>query len=981
MASEAHSLQPPSKRKTLPVVQQGVMVTPSRQFSVPVDLAQAPASPSSQPRPGSLSPRDSSPQRSMIGGGAPRLQTAVVPPVTPVVALRSPLSRASARLEHSELPTSSPTKCSTDGRLAAQAAGSVHSLSPSRARLSPESPRATLKGEEQPGAPHLSPRGRDSIGNTLSRSPASPRRSVAPVQGNNFVAPWRVPDSPKGPSRAESNTWPTAAARSSTGKFAVVAQGTGLDSTQGSWSSRAPDSPKVGIREKHNGSLPNWAHPLDSFSGNARGSAKLSPQSPRASGRDDVCSSPLLWCASPRTISASLGSPAPESPRAVLGRDLVSCGGATRSLPTASTQPSPESPRAQIRDSFVATMPSLRCAPLRSPPAASCTQAPDSPREEKDACSHPPPWCVSPRSLPTASGSREVCRTPPKPRPPLSSRGLKNDEDSQKSGDLDATATSCFLVPGDLCAGSDCQSAGNSARPSYLPGAVWEQTVPRMHRDSPLVSSRGSSAESPSSPPAEKIVEEPAVAHAAKQRRSAPDTPKREDGVPREKSEKSKVPHTPAAVQVLPAAPGTPGAQEADGAQPRDEAAAERNSTEASPVPSVARGGEDSDWEFETSATKELWLQPVMQTMRRAALGLINGRASAFCDGCDHISLGSYCAVARALQAMGLKKHSYPFDWTRSPLDGIIRLFETDFAGFLSFALDEDRAELGHLKGNAPWGGSFWHHDVSQPQVRHDFRRRINRLLGDDEVPMLRPRVFVRAVNSTSEVALTIRLHEALRRTFPGGRVYVLMLIDCQPSSGLLRLTDSTLDNVLFCMLRNEKLFEDNGKCWTMERQCECYAEAIALATRYWGGKADASSEIREVASLQQLSSLVMPFEGGKAGSELFFPRRATGLQLPQDLPPSRGMELTQSMKNAASRSSRTCSPRPAGKSVKFNLEDCTYQVYDVDGKEMADDRRPKQAKSTIQSLQGVSCDGTAGAGKKRGRGVSSGDVTSRSTV
>ena len=81
-------------------------------------------------------------------------------------------------------------------------------------------------------------------------------------------------------------------------------------------------------------------------------------------------------------------------------------------------------------------------------------------------------------------------------------------------------------------------------------------------------------------------------------------------------------------------------------------------------------------------------------------------------------------------------------------------------------------------------------------------------------------------------------------------------------------------------------------------------------------------------------------------------------------------MELTQSMKNAASRSSRTCSQRPAGKPVKFNLEDSTYQVYDVDGKEMADDRRPKQAKSTIQSLQGVSCDGTAGAGHCEGHAM-----------
>jgi len=275
----------------------------------------------------------------------------------------------------------------------------------------------------------------------------------------------------------------------------------------------------------------------------------------------------------------------------------------------------------------------------------------------------------------------------------------------------------------------------------------------------------------------------------------------------------------------------------------------------------------------EGGAFAEAWLAPERRKMRRMALGLCEPSTASLVDQCEFISLGCYCAVSRSLQALGLKKLSYPFDWTRSSMAGVIDLVQDEFEDFFEYSLEEDKGPLGRVFGDTSWDGSFWHHDIHSAKVRADFTRRIDRFLGLREVPDTQARVFVRAVNSTSELSDTLRLRKALRRALPKAFCYLLILIDFQPVSGPLRLTGSAGHDTLFYRI-HESLYAQNGAHWSMEKQSEAYAEAIAFATRVWAGRPDAVSRVEEVHNLSLLKSSLMPFEGGKTGSELFFPRR-----------------------------------------------------------------------------------------------------------
>merc|ERR1712110_880361 len=104
-------------------------------------------------------------------------------------------------------------------------------------------------------------------------------------------------------------------------------------------------------------------------------------------------------------------------------------------------------------------------------------------------------------------------------------------------------------------------------------------------------------------------------------------------------------------------------------------------------------------------------------------------QSAKFVNECEFVSLGCFCATARALQALGLKRWAYPFDWLRSSLEGVVHCIETQFEDFLTF---QDCQNVGayHVFTGARWGGSFWHHNLEAPGTKEDFTRRIRRLFG-----------------------------------------------------------------------------------------------------------------------------------------------------------------------------------------------------------------------------------------------------------
>lgn len=287
----------------------------------------------------------------------------------------------------------------------------------------------------------------------------------------------------------------------------------------------------------------------------------------------------------------------------------------------------------------------------------------------------------------------------------------------------------------------------------------------------------------------------------------------------------------------------------------------------------------------------EPWLQPEAVKRRRETVGLNDPVVAAFCDSCEFLSLGCYCGPACTLKSLGLKKVTYPFDWVRTPSDGVIHCLQTNFEDFLTFTSIRAEGPEGKSFASAKWGGSFWHHDLQRPGLQDDFTRRIERFLGDGEVADSTTRVFVRAANSTRELELSFWLHEALVAAFPNARVYLVVLVDMQTAKGAFRVAGTS--DVLFCRI-HEKLFADNAARWTMEQSCDAYAEAIGFAACAWSGNKDFLKAIKEVPSLQRLSAAMDDFDGGNTANELFLPRRFQGHRISLRRKRDEAVQLTQ---------------------------------------------------------------------------------------
>lgn len=279
----------------------------------------------------------------------------------------------------------------------------------------------------------------------------------------------------------------------------------------------------------------------------------------------------------------------------------------------------------------------------------------------------------------------------------------------------------------------------------------------------------------------------------------------------------------------------------------------------------------------------EKWLSAEATRGRRERLGLDEADLSSFVQAREFVSLGCFCGVARALQAIGMKRFAYPFDWVRAPCDGVIHCLDNAFEDFLSFtAMTQPTFVKQPVFTSAQWGGSFWHHDPSAPATAGDFTRRVERLMGLREVAPDGPRVFVRAINCTRELVLQRQLLVALRRALPKSEVRLLVLVDFQPSSGLRALAEVPSDELLFSFV-HEDLFglnADKQPQWTMERQSEAYADAIGLACKFWAGRPEAASSLVELPDLSGLAASCTQWDGGCPANELFYPRRFQGSKI-----------------------------------------------------------------------------------------------------
>lgn len=261
---------------------------------------------------------------------------------------------------------------------------------------------------------------------------------------------------------------------------------------------------------------------------------------------------------------------------------------------------------------------------------------------------------------------------------------------------------------------------------------------------------------------------------------------------------------------------------------------------------------------------------------RRVALGYTCPQTEGFVWNCEFISLGCYCTIAQALAHLIVRHRTYPFDWVRSPMDGVIHCLETNFEDFLTYTNTFEK--IGHeVFAGSRWGGSFWHHNLRDDSVKLDFSRRIERLIGFEEVPACKPRLFVRLLNSTREVDLALKLKHVLDHMFPDAPIFLLLIVDMQEVTGPMCLDG--VDGLLVYFLDIKTVYDNMNSSSDVDYQArsKAYAQVIAFAARFWAGGASELAAACVFQSLTQLAASCKQWYGGDPAHDLFSPQYFQG--------------------------------------------------------------------------------------------------------
>ena len=256
---------------------------------------------------------------------------------------------------------------------------------------------------------------------------------------------------------------------------------------------------------------------------------------------------------------------------------------------------------------------------------------------------------------------------------------------------------------------------------------------------------------------------------------------------------------------------------------------------------------------------------------RRSALNLHGVKAAEFINRTEFVSIGCYCAPTYALQLLDLRKKSYPFDWTRSSLQGIVHCINVGFQDFLTYTERRCAEEHDVFLGTC-WGGSFWHANLEDPRTHDDMRRRAQRFLGQGDVPAAAPRVFVRMVNSTHELGQAWHLRQQLKMALPRAQeVLLLLLVELQGERGPIVVTAPEGEGVIVFSFAEAEFHEVPAPGRHPLAICgERCCEAIAAAIRIWCGE---NVAVRTSDSFAQLSANIYHFDGGDPAWQLFAPR------------------------------------------------------------------------------------------------------------
>lgn len=147
------------------------------------------------------------------------------------------------------------------------------------------------------------------------------------------------------------------------------------------------------------------------------------------------------------------------------------------------------------------------------------------------------------------------------------------------------------------------------------------------------------------------------------------------------------------------------------------------------------------------------------------------------------ISLGWFCGTASAMQMLGLRCFSGPFDWYFSDFDSVLKVIENDFGDFMSpknLQVIDDNPKVFYDKKY----GFRCNHDIScnfeieYPSIYEKYNRRAIRFMQE----VKQPTCFLRAVRSNREIAYINQnkdyIYSVIKKGNPNNEIIFLLLND-----------------------------------------------------------------------------------------------------------------------------------------------------------------------------------------------------------
>ena len=172
----------------------------------------------------------------------------------------------------------------------------------------------------------------------------------------------------------------------------------------------------------------------------------------------------------------------------------------------------------------------------------------------------------------------------------------------------------------------------------------------------------------------------------------------------------------------------------------------------------------------------------------------------------NFISIGGWCGTKIFLQQNDYKEASFPFDYVRSSIEGVINCIETNFENYFPKVL-ERKNNYGYYR---PFLGKyigFYNEDLTDINSINSFQRKINRF--NEKLSQPIDVCFLRTIcrdDYNDEIKYYKELQYAINKSYPHINYIIVFIIPNQDVTQYYK----ELDNKTFIFTLNDLSRDDN---------------------------------------------------------------------------------------------------------------------------------------------------------------------------